>query len=234
MLSQLLRTSLGRSSSILNVSVRGVSKAMGTVYIAPSSFGTPHTLLSGTRSFSTTFALRAAATKRATAKKTTRKTTTTKKASATVKKRVTAAKKKTLTRKKRPVKRVVKAKKKVAKKVVKSKVPKRMCHDNNKNSTDALSILIVLKKDLTAPFKRPETPWMKFVKEYYQQHKEGERGLKDHLPKASAEWKQMTDEQKAVRQLIILDLHFLMFFGGVSLTHLSGIQHSSGGMGRVL
>lgn len=73
----------------------------------------------------------------------------------------------------------------------------------------------MLKKDITPSFKRPETNWMKFVKEYYQLHKEGEPGLRKFLPRAALEWKEMTDEQKAVRQLIILDLHFLMCFGGV-------------------
>lgn len=120
MLSQLLRASLGRSASVLNISIRGVSKAV--MHTPPSSFGMPHMLLSGARPLSTTFALKAAASKGATAKKTTSKTTTAKKVSARAKKRVTAAKKKPLTRKKKPLKKVVKAKKK---KVVKPKVPRR-------------------------------------------------------------------------------------------------------------
>jgi len=144
MLSQLLRTSLGRSASILNISIRGVSKAAGTIHIQPPSSGTPHMLLSGARSFSTTFALKAASrgatAKKATAKKTTSRTTTAGKVSATAKKRVTAAKKKPLTTKKKPVKKVVKAKRK---KVVKPKVPRRTCSDYmHKNSTVAFESLI--------------------------------------------------------------------------------------------
>jgi len=145
MLSQLLRTSLGRSASILNISIRGVSKAAGTIHIQPPSSGTPHMLLPGARSFSTTFALKAAASrgataKKATAKKTTSRKTTAGKVSAAAKKRVTAAKKKPLTRKKKPVKKVVEAKRK---KVVKPKVPRRTCSDYmHKNSTVVFESLI--------------------------------------------------------------------------------------------
>lgn len=67
------------------------------------------------------------------------------------------------------------------------------------NMTCELSV--VYKKDMTPPFKRPRSSWMKFLNEYYEQHKPaGERvNFAEYIQEASAEWKQLSDDQKAVR-----------------------------------
>jgi hypothetical protein len=62
---------------------------------------------------------------------------------------------------------------------------------------------------MTPPFKRPRSSWMKFLNEYYEQHKPaGERvDFAEYIHEASFKWKQLSDEQKAVR--IPLSLVFL-------------------------
>lgn len=59
---------------------------------------------------------------------------------------------------------------------------------------------LVYKKDMTPPFKRPLSPWIKFYNEYYAKNKlvDERPNISDYLQKASAEWKQLSDEQKAV------------------------------------
>jgi hypothetical protein len=190
----LFRTSLLRSTRVLHGSVRNVSRTLGTVsgnvlvrVVLPS-----HSVLVRSRNFTTSLA--AAAANSASVKKGTTKGTT--KGGAVAEKKSTAKKvakkvvsKEKVAAKKKPVK--------AKKKVVKPKAPKSMLVCSFQCAyTHCLS---VSKRDWLPPFKKPINPWTKFAVEFTKERAGGQKmDLKEGLRAASVEWKNLSEEEKAV------------------------------------